>query len=160
MVWQFHIFWMESGQGEYNCFYTTVYWLFFLSMYQACQASYSPRVHWCIMTTLWGGVSTRRVGMMLECSTSELLARAAFIHPVDQGHGALMHDAVLKGLRHLWEPPYGAAYYVHRHFLMERCLLLPNLPYQLLNRCKRIPAYWVFFFVFLFVSLNNGDGGV
>ena len=36
--------------------------------------------------------------MMHECSPGELLARAAFMHHVDQGHDALMHHAVLKGL--------------------------------------------------------------
>ena len=36
--------------------------------------------------------------MMLECSTGELLARAAFMHHDDQGHDALRHDAALKGL--------------------------------------------------------------
>ena len=40
-----------------------------------------------------------RVGMMLECSTGELLANAAFTHHDDQGHGVLMYNAVLKGLR-------------------------------------------------------------
>ena len=40
-----------------------------------------------------------RVGMMLECSPGELLARAAFMHHDDQGQDALRHDAVLKGLR-------------------------------------------------------------
>ena len=34
--------------------------------------------------------------MMRECSTGELLARAVFMHPDDQGHDALMHYAVLK----------------------------------------------------------------
>ena len=48
------------------------------------------------------GVSQpHRVGMMLECSTGELLTRAAFMHYDDQGHDALRHDAVLKGLRQL-----------------------------------------------------------
>ena len=34
--------------------------------------------------------------MMLEYSTGELPARAAFMHHDDQGHDALMHYAVLK----------------------------------------------------------------
>ena len=37
--------------------------------------------------------------MMLECSTGELLTRALFMHHDDQGHGALMHHAILKGLK-------------------------------------------------------------
>ena len=46
------------------------------------------------------GVSqSRRVVMMLECSTGELLARAAFMHHADQGHDALRYHAVLKGLK-------------------------------------------------------------
>ena len=44
------------------------------------------------------GVCQCRVGMMLECSTGELLARGAFLHHDDQGHNALMHYAALKGL--------------------------------------------------------------
>ena len=36
--------------------------------------------------------------MMLECITGELLARAAFMHHANQGHGALKHYTVLKGL--------------------------------------------------------------
>ena len=41
------------------------------------------------------GVSQpRKVGMMLECSTGEILARAVFMHYDDQGHDALLH---LKG---------------------------------------------------------------
>ena len=40
----------------------------------------------------------RRVGIMLECSTGELLARAAFMHHDDQGHDALRYHSVLKGL--------------------------------------------------------------
>ena len=39
--------------------------------------------------------------MMRECSTGELLARAAFMHHDDQGYDALRHDAVLKGLKRL-----------------------------------------------------------
>ena len=46
------------------------------------------------------GVSQpRRVGMVLECSTGELLASAAFVHHDDQGYDAFRHHAVLKGLR-------------------------------------------------------------
>ena len=41
-----------------------------------------------------------RVGMMLECSPGELLARAAFMHHDYQGHYVLRHDAVLNGLKH------------------------------------------------------------
>ena len=37
--------------------------------------------------------------MMLECSTGELLARAAFMHHDDQGHDALRHYAVSKELK-------------------------------------------------------------
>ena len=37
--------------------------------------------------------------MMLECSTGELLARAALMHHDDQGYHALRYHAVLKGLR-------------------------------------------------------------
>ena len=36
------------------------------------------------------------VGMMLESSAGELLARAAFMHHDDLGHDALRHDAILK----------------------------------------------------------------
>ena len=36
--------------------------------------------------------------MMLECSTGQLIASAAFMHHDDQGHDALMYDAVLRGL--------------------------------------------------------------
>ena len=39
-----------------------------------------------------------RVSMMHESSPGELLARAAFMHHDDQGHDALRHHAVLKGL--------------------------------------------------------------
>ena len=38
------------------------------------------------------------VVMMHECSPGELLLMAAFMHHEDQGHDALRHDAVLKGL--------------------------------------------------------------
>ena len=47
------------------------------------------------------GVSqSRRVGMMLKCSTGELLTSAAFMHHDDKGNDALMHHSVLsvKGL--------------------------------------------------------------
>ena len=37
--------------------------------------------------------------MMLECSTGELLTRAAFMHPDEQGHDALRHHGILKGLK-------------------------------------------------------------
>ena len=48
------------------------------------------------------GVSQPRgVAMMLECSTGDLLARAAFMHHDDQGHSALMYYTVLKGLKSL-----------------------------------------------------------
>ena len=43
-----------------------------------------------------------RFGMMLECSNGKLLARAAFMHHDDQGHDALRHDAVFKGVTHLY----------------------------------------------------------
>ena len=39
----------------------------------------------------------RRVIMMLECSTGELLLMAAFMHHDDHGHDALMHYAAVKG---------------------------------------------------------------
>ena len=39
--------------------------------------------------------------MMIVCSTGELLTSAAFMHHDDQGHDALGHSAVLKGLRHM-----------------------------------------------------------
>ena len=46
------------------------------------------------------GVSRpQRVIMMLECCTGELLARAEFMHNDKQGHDALMHHAILQGLR-------------------------------------------------------------
>ena len=38
-------------------------------------------------------------GMMHECSTGELLTRVAFMHHDDQGHDALIHYAVLEGLK-------------------------------------------------------------
>ena len=41
------------------------------------------------------GVS--QLDIMLECSTGELLTRAAFMHHDDQGHDALEHHAVLGG---------------------------------------------------------------
>ena len=42
------------------------------------------------------GVSEpRRVGMMPECSTGNVLGRAAFMHHDDQGHDALMYYADL-----------------------------------------------------------------
>ena len=47
-----------------------------------------------------GVFQPRRVGLVLECSTGELLARAAFMHHDNQGHDALLHHAVLKGLSH------------------------------------------------------------
>ena len=46
----------------------------------------------------WGVSQPHKVSMMLECSTGELLIRSAFMHHDDQGHDALRHDAVLKGL--------------------------------------------------------------
>ena len=36
--------------------------------------------------------------MMLECSTGELLAKAAFMHHIDKGHSTLKHYVALKGL--------------------------------------------------------------
>ena len=39
--------------------------------------------------------------MMQECSTGELLTRAAIMHHADQGHDALKYHAVLKGLKAL-----------------------------------------------------------
>ena len=36
--------------------------------------------------------------MVLECSSGELLNRAAFMHHDEQRHDALRHDAILKGL--------------------------------------------------------------
>ena len=39
----------------------------------------------------------RRVGIILECSTGELIARLAIKHHNDQWHDTLMHYAVLKG---------------------------------------------------------------
>ena len=45
------------------------------------------------------GVSQpHNVDMMHECSTGELLSRAAFMHHDDQGHDALKHHVVLKEL--------------------------------------------------------------
>ena len=38
------------------------------------------------------------VDMMLECSTGELLTRASFMHPDDQGHDLSRHYAVLTGI--------------------------------------------------------------
>ena len=38
------------------------------------------------------------IGIMHECSTGELLARAACMHHDDKGHGTLKHYAALKGL--------------------------------------------------------------
>ena len=38
---------------------------------------------------------------MLECSTGEVLARAAFIHHDNQEHDALRYHAVLKGLSNM-----------------------------------------------------------
>ena len=38
--------------------------------------------------------------MMLEYSTGELIARAAFMHHDDQRHDALRHYAILKGFIH------------------------------------------------------------
>ena len=46
-----------------------------------------------------GAYQPHRVDMMFECSTGKLLARAAFMHYDDQGYDALMHYAVLKGLK-------------------------------------------------------------
>ena len=43
-------------------------------------------------------IDFRLVGIMLECSPGELFARAAFMHHDNQGHDALRHCAVLKGL--------------------------------------------------------------
>ena len=40
----------------------------------------------------------RRVCMMLECSTGELIPRDAFMHHDDKRHDALKQCAVLKGL--------------------------------------------------------------
>ena len=40
-----------------------------------------------------GWYQPHRVGMMLECSTGESLARAAFMHHDDQGDDALMNHA-------------------------------------------------------------------
>ena len=44
-----------------------------------------------------GVFQARMVSMMLECSTGELLARAAFMHHEDKAHDALMHHTVLIG---------------------------------------------------------------
>ena len=44
---------------------------------------------------------SHRVGMMLECSTGGLLARAAFMHHDNQGHDVLRYHAVLKGLKRI-----------------------------------------------------------
>ena len=38
------------------------------------------------------------VGMMLECSTDELLARAPFMHHGDGVHDVLEHYEAIKGL--------------------------------------------------------------
>ena len=46
-----------------------------------------------------GESQPHRVVMMIECSTGELLARAAYMHHDDQGHDALMHHIVLEVLR-------------------------------------------------------------
>ena len=54
----------------------------------------------------------RVCGMILECSTGELLARAAFTHHDDQGHDALMHYAVLKELDKHRPPKYVQILYV------------------------------------------------
>ena len=45
-----------------------------------------------------GVYQPRRVGMMHECSTGKLLARAAFMHHDDKWHNALKQYAALKGL--------------------------------------------------------------
>ena len=37
--------------------------------------------------------------MMHQCSPGELLSRAALVHHDDQGHDALRHHAILKGLK-------------------------------------------------------------
>ena len=54
------------------------------------------------MLTLWECLNP---GMMLKGRTSELLARATFMHHDDKGHDVLRHHTVLKGLmfRHLAE---------------------------------------------------------
>ena len=43
----------------------------------------------------WEASQPNRVGMMLECSSGESLARAAFMHHDDQGYDALMHYTVI-----------------------------------------------------------------
>ena len=47
------------------------------------------------------------VGMILEYSTGELLARAVFMHHDDKGHSTLKHYATLKGLYELIVPQAG-----------------------------------------------------
>ena len=57
------------------------------------------------------GVSQpHRVDMMPECSTGDLLARAGFMH---QGHGALMHYAVLKGFSKITNKASILSYHLH-----------------------------------------------
>ena len=41
---------------------------------------------------------SHRICMMLECSTREVLPRAALMHLDDKGYKALKHLTVLKGL--------------------------------------------------------------
>ena len=43
---------------------------------------------------------TCRVGKMLESSTGELHARAAFMHHDDKSHSTVKHHVALKGLEH------------------------------------------------------------
>ena len=45
------------------------------------------------------GVSQSCRVAMFECSTGELVARAVFMHHVDQGYDASRHDALPKDLR-------------------------------------------------------------
>ena len=47
---------------------------------------------------LFGVYQTHKIGMMLECSTGELLSSAAFMYHDDKGYHALKHFAGLRGL--------------------------------------------------------------
>ena len=63
------------------------------------------------------------VGMMLECSPGELLARDAFMHHDDHGHDASMHYAVLKGLTLLAQQS-ASMYFPIRRYVSKSLVIL------------------------------------
>ena len=67
---------------------------------------------WCIHASYRSPESQPcRVGIMLECSTVEVLIRATVMHYDDKGHVALKHYAAFKGLAKWVRSCSGAAHW-------------------------------------------------